>query len=294
MGEHIGISEHRMKHIVAVAEECKRLAEEEYKLTPLDVMKAYVIGFNHDIGYAFSDETWQHPIIGCNMLRYAFGKDVPAIRFHGKPSVDRTVFQDILNKADLTINSRGVKIPMDIRVAEIKKVYGENSSQYKNAFELSNIYKKEEQEIVNMESVKVQIKYFSNRILKLDKIEKGDWIDLRVAEDVTLKKGEFKLIHLGVGMKLPEGYEAHIVPRSSTFKNFGIIQTNHMGVIDNSYCGNEDEWLCPVYALRDTEIHLNDRICQFRIMENQPKIIFDVVENLCDDDRNGFGSTGTN
>lgn len=144
-----------------------------------------------------------------------------------------------------------------------------------------------------METIK--IKYFTDKIEKLCYIDgKSDWIDLRAAEDVTLKAGEFKLIPLGVAMQLPQGYEAHIVPRSSTFKNFGIIQTNHQGVIDCSYCGDNDQWRMPVYAVRDTEIHVNDRICQFRIMENQPKIVFDEVEHLDGTDRGGFGSTGTN
>lgn len=141
----------------------------------------------------------------------------------------------------------------------------------------------------------IRIKYFTDKIEKLCYIDgKSDWIDLRAAEDITLKAGEFKLIPLGVAMQLPKGYEAHIVPRSSTFKNFGIIQTNHQGVIDCSYCGDNDQWFMPVYALRDTQIHLNDRICQFRIMENQPKITFDEVEVLGGTDRGGFGSTGKN
>jgi len=139
----------------------------------------------------------------------------------------------------------------------------------------------------------IQIKYFSDKIEKLTYIDgKSDWIDLRAADDIILKKGEFKLIPLGVGMKLPAGYEAHVVPRSSTFKNFGIIQTNHQGVIDCSYCGDNDQWFMPVLAVRDTEIHVNDRICQFRIMENQPKIVFEEVESLGEADRGGFGSTG--
>ena len=138
----------------------------------------------------------------------------------------------------------------------------------------------------------IKIKYFDNEIDKIKKIDKGDWIDLRAAETVELKAGEFKLIKLGVGMKLPDGYEAHIVPRSSTFKNFGIIQTNHCGIIDNSYCGDNDQWLFPAYALRDTVIHKNDRICQFRIIEKQPELTFEEVEHLEDTDRGGFGSTG--
>ena len=144
-----------------------------------------------------------------------------------------------------------------------------------------------------MKSEIIKIKYFSGKIEKLTYIDgKSDWIDLRAAEDVTLQQGEFKLIPLGVGMELPKGYEAHVVPRSSTFKNFGIIQTNHQGVIDSSYCGDNDQWFMPVYALRDTQIHINDRICQFRIMENQPKIVFDEVAHLEHEDRCGHGSTG--
>lgn len=137
------------------------------------------------------------------------------------------------------------------------------------------------------------IKYFTDAIEKLDYIDgKSDWIDLRAAQDVVMKAGEFRLIPLGVAMQLPKGYEAHIVPRSSTFKNFGIIQTNHQGVIDCSYCGDHDQWFMPAYAVRDTEIHVNDRICQFRIMENQPRIRFEEAEHLNGVDRGGFGSTG--
>lgn len=142
-----------------------------------------------------------------------------------------------------------------------------------------------------METIK--IKYFTDKIEKLTYIDgKSDWIDLRAAEDIVMKKGEFKLIPLGVAMELPKGYEAHVVPRSSTFKNYGIIQTNHQGVIDGSYCGDNDQWFMPAYAVRDTEIHVNDRICQFRIMENQPQIVFDEVEHLLGEDRGGHGSTG--
>lgn len=140
---------------------------------------------------------------------------------------------------------------------------------------------------------KIKIKYFSDKIDKLRYIDgKSDWIDLRSAENITLKAGEFKLIPLGVGMQLPKGYEAHVVPRSSTFKNFGIIQTNHMGVIDYTYSGNNDQWFMPVYAVRDTQINVNDRICQFRIVENQPTIEFEETAVLEGPDRGGFGSTG--
>ena len=140
--------------------------------------------------------------------------------------------------------------------------------------------------------MKIYIKYFEENMPKIERIPKGDWIDLRAAEDVELKAGQFRLIRLGVGMVLPEGYEAHVAPRSSTFKNFGIIQTNSIGVIDNSYCGEEDEWRMPACALRDTVIHKNDRICQFRIMEKQPAFDLVEVEKLKDESRGGFGSTG--
>lgn len=148
-----------------------------------------------------------------------------------------------------------------------------------------------EEEVANRIKT-IDIKYFDNEIDKLKDIDKGDWIDLRASETVELKAGEFKLIPLGVGMKLPEGYEAHIVPRSSTFKNWGILQTNSMAVIDNSYSGDSDLWRYPVYATRDVTINKNERICQFRIVENQPKIIFNQVDHLDDVNRGGFGSTG--
>ena len=140
----------------------------------------------------------------------------------------------------------------------------------------------------------IKIKYFNNELEKIKKIEKGDWIDLRSSITVTLRAGEFKLIPLGVGMELPKGYEAHVVPRSSTYKNFGVIQTNHTGVIDASYCGDQDQWYFPAYALRDTVINMNDRICQFRIVEKQPEIEFIEVENLDNPNRGGIGSTGKN
>lgn len=140
--------------------------------------------------------------------------------------------------------------------------------------------------------MEIKIKYFTDEIDKITKIEQGDWIDLRAAEDIEMKTGDFKLISLGVAMQLPKGYEAHIAPRSSTFKNFGIIQTNSMGIIDESYCGNNDVWKFPAYALRDTVIHKNDRICQFRIIEKMPEVHFVEVRKLNNKDRGGWGSTG--
>lgn len=140
--------------------------------------------------------------------------------------------------------------------------------------------------------MKIQIKYFDKEIDKITNVEgKSDWFDLRAAETVELKAGEYKLIPLGVGMILPDGYEANIVPRSSTFKHYGILQTNAFGVIDNSYSGDNDQWRFPAYATRDTIINKNDRICQFRINKKQPTFDFEEVEHLNDTDRGGFGST---
>ena len=141
---------------------------------------------------------------------------------------------------------------------------------------------------------KIKIKYFSKAISRITFNPKGDWVDLRSADTITLKKGDFALIPLGIGMKLPRNYEAHIAPRSSTFKNWGILQTNSVAVIDNSYCGDEDEWKYPVYATRDITINRNDRICQFRIVKKQPKFKFKFVLHLGKVSRGGFGSTGSN
>lgn len=143
--------------------------------------------------------------------------------------------------------------------------------------------------------MQIKIKYFNKNIDKLKYIggaEKSNWIDLRAAETVILKAGDFALVPLGIAMKLPEGYEAHIAPRSSTFRNYGIIMTNSVGVVDTKFSGDNDQWRMPVYATRDTVIKENDRICQFRIVECQPEIEFKEVEKMEDPDRGGFGSTG--
>jgi dUTP pyrophosphatase len=138
----------------------------------------------------------------------------------------------------------------------------------------------------------IKVKYFDPMITPISKISVGDWIDLRSAETVELKAGEYKAIPLGVGMILPDEYEAYVLPRSSTFKNYGVICPNSMGVIDNSYSGDGDEWHFLVYALRDTKIMKNDRICQFRIVRNQPRISIKFVEKLRKISRGGIGSTG--
>ena len=139
----------------------------------------------------------------------------------------------------------------------------------------------------------IKVKYLGG-VEKIKQIAVGDWIDLRAAEDVRMKAGEYKMFPLGVAMQLPEGYEALVLPRSSTFKKYGVILVNSMGVIDESYCGDNDEWQFLAYALRDTVIPKNERICQFRIIEHQPKVELIEVESLGNADRGGIGSTGRN
>lgn len=138
----------------------------------------------------------------------------------------------------------------------------------------------------------IKIKYFDKEIDKLQKFSYGDLIDLRAAETVEMKKGEYKLIPLGIGMVLPKNYKANIYPRSSTYKNFKIILANSVGQIDQSYSGNNDQWHFPAIALEDTIIHKNDRICQFEIQKVQPEIEFIEVEHLNEVSRGGIGSSG--
>nr|DAJ04755.1 MAG TPA: dUTPase [Caudoviricetes sp.] len=143
-----------------------------------------------------------------------------------------------------------------------------------------------------MGTKRILIKYTKDGMIKTEQIKNGDWIDLRAAEDVTLKQGQVTLIPLGIAMELPPGYEALIIPRSSTFLKYGIIQTNSVGLIDETYCGDNDEWKFPALAMRDTTIPKNTRICQFRIIAHQPSISFYEVQHLNGNDRGGFGSTG--
>lgn len=145
-----------------------------------------------------------------------------------------------------------------------------------------------------VDKTEIQVKYFEPGIERIEKIQKGDWIDLRASKDVELWEGDYTLIPLGVGMILPDGYEAHILPRSSTPSKFGIMCANSMGVIDNSYSGDSDEWQFPAVAIRHTVIKKGDRICQFRIVKNQPSLVFRVVKHLNDISRGGIGSTGKN
>jgi len=141
-------------------------------------------------------------------------------------------------------------------------------------------------------ALQVRIKKHVPELILPKKIHIGDWIDLRAAETVHLEPNEYKLFSLGISVELPLGYEAHIVPRSSTFNNFGIIQANHMGIIDETYKGDNDLWMFPAIAFRPTTIHLNDRICQFRIVQKMQTIQIIEVETLGNDSRGGLGSTG--
>ena len=144
-----------------------------------------------------------------------------------------------------------------------------------------------------MEKVTLKIKYHTDAIEKLAYIDGvSDWIDLRATRRYELKKGAWQLIDLGISIALPEGYEAHVVPRSSTFRTWGLLQTNSCGVIDNTYCGDDDVWMVPMLATRDTVVEIGDRICQFRIMKNQPRIEFQETDRLNGKNRGGFGSTG--
>lgn len=138
----------------------------------------------------------------------------------------------------------------------------------------------------------IKIKYHDNEIPRLQKIEKGDWIDLRAAETIKMLPNTYHTISLGVSMKLPDGFEAHVVPRSSTFKNWGLLQTNGIGIIDNSYCGDHDIWCMPVYATRETTVNKGDRVCQFRIVRKMEAPDLTEVKHLPEADRGGFGSTG--
>lgn len=142
-----------------------------------------------------------------------------------------------------------------------------------------------------MKVLPIKIKYLRD-IKELSVYELGDWIDLRAGDTVYLSAGESAVIPLGVAMQLPEGYSAIIAPRSSTFAKWGIMQTNSIGVIDESYCGDNDEWMIPVVALRQTTIHKNDRICQFRLVKKTQPIGFMPVKSLGNKDRGGFGHSG--
>src|SRR5574344_1309943 len=145
--------------------------------------------------------------------------------------------------------------------------------------------------IVGMENETLLIRYHKELYPDMQEIEaneKGDFIDLRAVADVTLKQFEYAEISLGISMMLSGGFSAILMPRSSTFKKYGIIQSNSVGLIDESYCGDNDIWKMPVIAMRDTEIHKGDRICQFGIIQKIP-VALKEVPSLHAPDRGGFG-----
>jgi len=205
----------------------------------------------------------------------------------------------IIKEYVLSIDELKKKFPIgSIQIIDGKKCsvkeYGLPQSATNLATYPQVIFEEIEMEEEDLESATITIKYLDPDMEELKYIEgKSDWIDLRSYEDVDLKAGEFKLINLGVCMVIPKGYEAHVAPRSSTFKKWGILQVNSVGIIDNSYCGDGDIWFMPVYATRDTHISKGDRICQFRIFKNQPEIVFIKTDRLGTKDRGGIGSTGT-
>lgn len=163
------------------------------------------------------------------------------------------------------------------------------AGRYDRAEEL---YRLRNGEII-MKVLPIKIKYLRD-IKEISVYDFGDWIDLRAGETVYLTPGETAVIPLGVAMELPEGYSAIIAPRSSTFAKWGIMQTNSIGIIDESYCGDNDEWMLPVIAMRQTTIHKNDRICQFRLVKKTQPIGFMPVKTLGNKDRKGFGHSGKN
>ncbi len=159
-----------------------------------------------------------------------------------------------------------------------------------------------EEELENMKDVypvekiisplELKVKYHDSELIKLEQVEGSDWIDLRSATDIEIEQFESKKISLGISIEIPIGFEAHIAPRSGTFDKYGIIMTNGLGIIDNKYKGNEDIWGMNVWAVRKTKINKNDRICQFRIIEKQPNLIFNEVDDMNNENRGGWGSTG--
>lgn len=140
--------------------------------------------------------------------------------------------------------------------------------------------------------MRIRVKYHTD-IDEICSAHEGEWIDLRCAEDVTMEFGDYKLISLGVSIELPQGYEALVIPRSSTFKKYGILLANSIGLIDNTYCGDDDIWRFPAVCLaKRTTIPKNERICQFRIQPIQSDVQIERVEILGNPSRGGLGSTG--
>ena len=183
------------------------------------------------------------------------------------------------------------EVEVEVLNSDINKNYSKIQLTNEIKRQLENF--KDMQYIIDeINSVAINIRYVDDEVPRLKHIEKGDWIDVYAWEEVELKQGELKPIKLGFALQLPDGWEAHLAPRSSTCMKFGILCANSFGVIDNSYAGDNDIWGFLAYAIRDTTIHKGDRIAQFRVVEKQPKIIFREVDHLEKPDRGGFGSTG--
>ena len=184
----------------------------------------------------------------------------------------------------------------DTKTARVEFIISQDKESGQRTTELKNVNVTDLRVYIDKKAPKkplqLRVKYFDNEINKLQKVKIGDWVDLRAAQTVELKQGEYKLIPLGIGIKLPHGFEANIVPRSSTFKNFGILQTNSYAIIDNSYSGNNDQYHFPALAMRDTVINKNERICQMRINRVMPELEIIEVEFLDEVSRGGIGSTG--
>jgi dUTP pyrophosphatase len=138
---------------------------------------------------------------------------------------------------------------------------------------------------------RIKVKYKENSP-ELTQTDKGGCIDLYNYNDLTLKRGEFGFIDFGIAIELPQGYDAIILPRSSTFKKYGLLLTNSAGYIDNSYNGDNDYWLGCVYATRDIQIPAGTRCFQFRLVKTQPSLQIVSVDSLGNEDRSGFGSSG--
>lgn len=267
---------------------------DHYDITTDKTGRKYIrlvrIAYNSELPDKTSDDTYRITTFGEMMELH------PLREFLTNPEL---VYEAMQCEPNATVESVTESKMIDIMSGTDDSIASENTETTRTYMPYRNLtlntpcgeYCCEEDAITKIKLLDIKVKYFSD-VTPINFTEKGDWIDLRSSKDITLKAGEFALIPLGVGMKLPDGYEAHLVPRSSTFKNYGIIQTNHMGVIDNSYSGDNDEWKMPVYAIHDTVIHKNDRICQFRIMESMQCVTITPVKHLSDTDRGGFGSTG--
>lgn len=240
------------------------------------------IVFGKDYALAGVDLPVGNPLNGTEAIYYLLRHNI----YYGGQG--RWEFAGELRHASMTVRATYLSQEAFMEIADLFKRIAELRTESENEQQ-----QQAEEMMETNNAMTIKVKYLDGEVTRLAKIDKGDWIDLYAAETVELKAGEMKLVHLGVAMKLPDGYEGHLAPRSSTFKKWGIIQANSVGVVDNSYCGDNDWWRFPALAMRDTVISRGDKICQFRIVEKQPNICFAEVEELGEADRGGFGSTGT-